>query len=346
MRLLPQLVLGALVVACSARPSVPAGPTEDASVLASALAVAFEEEAHGDPTTATLHYLDLIDKSTARAADAWQLALTSAALDALVFRKVSALASVTADTALVYRTEDPSLTRGESLGAEERTTDGIAARLVRAYARAQGPFARGLIAEAMTTLAEHRGDISDASRWREASGCAREATVVGPLDWAPVVGVQAPDVLSPYDAPIATGYAGPGSFAVVSPPVIERGHACSIDLATQSSRTGVRDVVVDLDVTRHQRIGVALRSPATATLRAGGRVVIESTLRPGRGERVPLRLGRRAPGEASPRCPRGDGPGARVGAHQRVGRHRHAIAASRPKAGRSRHGPSRRGGRG
>ena len=34
-------------------------------------------------------------------------------------------------------------------------------------------------------------------------------------------------------------------------------------------------MVVDVDVTREQRIGVALRSPATATLRAGGKIVID-----------------------------------------------------------------------
>ena len=206
---------------------------QDTSVLTSAFAIAFAEEAHGDPTAATLDYLDLVDRASEGAPDGWQLALTTAALDALVFRKVSALASVTPDAALVFRTEDPSLTRGETLGAEEQATDGIAARLARAYSRSKGPFARGLIAEAMTALAEHRGDAGDASRWREASGCAREATVVGPLDWAPVTGVEGPDVLAAYDTPVATGYAAPGAFAPVLPPVIERGRACSIDLAAQ-----------------------------------------------------------------------------------------------------------------
>lgn len=272
-RLSPLLLVG-LLGAC-APPAAPRAATVDPGTLTSSLAAAFAEEARGNPSTATDRYLDLVDTSVRAPADAWQLAVASAALDALVFRSVSALASVTPDTALVYRTLDRSLTRAESQGPGEGQAGSVAERLADSYRRAGGPFARGLIAEALTDLAEHRGDVNDAARWREASGCAREATVLGPLDWAPVTGVRAPDALAPYDAPIAADYVGPGGFAPRLAPVLERGRGCALDLSTQSSNPGVRDVVVDLVLRRPGRIGVALRSASTATLRAGGRLVID-----------------------------------------------------------------------
>ena len=195
--------------ACGARPSAPESPTTDASRLAAPLAAAFAEEAHALPT-ATARYLDLIDAAAASRPDGWQLAIAAASLDALVGRSIGAFESISGDAALVYRTDEPSLTAGESLGAEEHAKGTVAARLAATFAHADGPFLRGLVAEAMTELAEHRGDVDDASRRREASGCAREATVIGPLDWAALTGVQRPDPLAAFDAKIAAGYPAPG----------------------------------------------------------------------------------------------------------------------------------------
>jgi len=278
--------LVSLLGACAG--SSPVAPSSDhsASRLAPALGAAFAEEAHGASAKAIDDYLALVDAAAVSDPDAWQLAVVSASLDALVARSVAAFASITADSGLVYRTEDPSLLRGDSLGAEEHAKDGIASRLAASYGRARGPFVRGLIAEAMTEIAEHRGNVDDASRWREATGCALEATVVGPLDWAPLTGVQAPDALAGFDTKIAAGYPGPGGFVTVLPPTVERGRGCSVNLSTQSSNPGVRDVVIDVEIKRQQRIGVALRSAATATLRAGGKVVIERPYELGGGDVV------------------------------------------------------------
>ena len=277
--------VAAVTPACAPAPVAPATPPPDATALTSALRVAFADEAHGSPESATQRYLDVLDAAATENPDPWQLAVTATALDALVFRSVGALGSITPDTALVYRTLDPSLTRSDTLGAEERRPSkkgdpsrdrsSIATRLASTFARARTPFVRGLIAEAMTELAEHRGNVDDASRWREASGCAREATVVGPLDWAPLTGVYSPDPLAAFDAKIAAEYPGPGGFAGALAPVIERGRGCAINLATSSSNPGVRDVVVDVIVPRAQRIGLMLRSASTATLRVGGTLVID-----------------------------------------------------------------------
>jgi hypothetical protein len=283
-----------LSCACAPPPEAPPSGVTDASRVVPALATAFAEEAEGSPPRAIRSYLDVLDAATAARPDGWQLAITAATLDALVFRGVDSLGSVSPDTALVYRTEDPSLTRSDSLGGEERrragarpedrATESIATRLATAYSEATGPFMRGMIAEAMTRIAEHRGDVDDASRWREWSGCAREATVVGPLDWAPLTGVARPDPLAAYDAKIAVSYPGPGAFGVASPPVLVRGRGCSIELSAASSNAGVRDVVVDVVVPRSQRIGVMMRAGGTATLRAGGKLVIDRPYELGGGE--------------------------------------------------------------
>ena len=271
-------VLASLSPASSAPappPRLPASSAQSASRLAPPLALAFAEEAHASSAKAIAHYLDIVDAAAASSPDGWQVAVTAAALDSLVSRSIGALGSITADAGLVYRTEDPSLVRSDSFAAEERAQGSIAARLARAFDHAEGPFVRSLIALAMTEIAEHRGDIEASSRWREASGCAHEATIVGPLDWAPLGGVQGPDPLSTFDAKLAESYAAPGGFAPQLAPVIERGRGCSLDLSAASSNPGVRDVVVDVEVKREGRIGVSLRSGATATLRAGGKVVIE-----------------------------------------------------------------------
>jgi hypothetical protein len=274
-RHLTHVALLALVAACGAGTPPAGAPSGDGSQLATPLTTAFAEAAKGDPAKAIALYEDVLDRAAASRPDAWQVAIAGSALDALVSRSVAALSSITADAGLVYRTNDPSLTRSDTLGTEERGNDSIVARLASAYAHAEGPYVRGMIAEAMTEVAEHRGDVADAARWREATGCAREATVVGPLDWAPLTGVDRPDPLAAFDVRLAATYTGPGAFAPSLPPVVERGRGCAIDLSTESSNAGVRDVVVDVDVKKASRIGLMMRTSARATLRAGGNLVID-----------------------------------------------------------------------
>jgi hypothetical protein len=271
--LAPLAALTAL--ACAGPPASPSEGRAEARPLASALADAFAEEAHGRDDAATSRYLAVLERAAASRPDVWQVLYARAALDALVSRSVAALSPSTSHSALVYRTADPTLVRGDNLAAEEHESGSIAYGLSQAYAQAAGPFVKGVIAERMVELAMFRGDASGAARWREASGCAREATVVGPLDWAPLSGVVGPDVLAAFDTPLAKGYPGPGAFAPVLAPVVERGHGCSIDLAAESSNAGVRDVVVDVVVKKAGRIGLALRSSARATLRVGGQLVLD-----------------------------------------------------------------------
>jgi hypothetical protein len=231
--------------------------------LATSFAAAFDEEAKGSADSALRMYLEIVDDATQRERSPWQLATLGAALDALVLRSVPALADVTGDTALAYRTN------------HEPPLGTIAARLAAAYAKAAGPFARGLLARALLDLAEHRGDAVEAARWRGGTGCALEATVIGPLSWAPVTGVHDPDPLAAYDAKLAPAYPTLGAFAHPQAPVVAKGRGCAIDLAAASPSTGVRDVVIDVDIAHAGLVGLALRSRGAATLRAGGSVVLE-----------------------------------------------------------------------
>ncbi len=234
----------------------PAGANAD---LVTPFAVAFRDEATADPEKATNEYLAVVDSAAAAPASPWQMAILDAALDALVDRAVSAFADVTPDSALAYRTK---------LGPA------IEKHLASTAAHASGAFAAGRIAETLTSLAQRRGDAAAAESWRGRSGCAREATVVGPLAWAAITGVRAADPLDRFDAPLAAGYVAPGPFGASNPPVVVRGGGCAIPLAAPSSVPGVRDVVVDAVVPVAGTIGVELRTAGAAVLRVGGRAVL------------------------------------------------------------------------
>ena len=118
----------------------------------------------------------------------------------------------TTDTALAYRTP----TRD----------DAVRARLPKLYEAAEGPFAKGLIARALTELAEHRGDPETAEAWRGKTGCARQATVLGPLAWNSITALHASDPLAAHDAP-AESFTTPGAFRRALTPATVRGTAAA-----------------------------------------------------------------------------------------------------------------------
>jgi hypothetical protein len=259
------LVIGAAMVAACGTPPATRPPAASSSELTNALTAAFREEARGDPAVARKMYLSVLDRAAASDSDPWQLAVVEASLDALVQRSIPSLSDVTDDAALAFRTPG------------EMSLDGV---------HADGPFVPGLVARAMLALAERRGDAAMAERYRQRSGCAREATVIGPLTWTVVTAVTEPDPLAAFDAKIEPGYSPPGPFGAKLPPVVVRGRGCSIDLTASDARLGVRDVVVDVDVPSAQSIGVALRAQGAAILRAGGTTVLSRPYELGGSETV------------------------------------------------------------
>jgi tetratricopeptide (TPR) repeat protein len=247
----------ALLSACAgAGAKAPIRAPED---LAERFAAAFAEEAKGSPELARKMYLDLALRAAGAADSPWQASALEASLDALVLRSVSAFGDVSTASALAYRLPG---------------SDDIRPALEATYAAAAGPYAQGMVARALLDMFEQAGDAAPAGLWRERTGCAHEATIIGPLEWAPVTGVHAKDPLEAFDAKLAPAYKARGAFARELTPIVSRGHGCAIDLTAPSAMTGVRDVLVDVEVARSGRIGVALRSRGEATLRVGGVLVL------------------------------------------------------------------------
>jgi hypothetical protein len=234
-------------------------------------AQAFREEAKGDPEAAKQAYLHVVEMAAQAEGEAWQVPALDAAIDALVVRRVHALGDASDDTALVFRT------RGLSHVVE---------RLTAARAKARGPFARGVIAQAIAVIEEHEGDAAAAEKWRAAGGCVREALVVGPMDWTNVTGPREPGPFAAHDARVEASYASYGAFGDKAVPQTVRGRGCAIDVSAVSARPGLRDVVVDVVLDRAQTIGLALHARGAAVLRAGGRAVIDRAFELGGGETV------------------------------------------------------------
>src|SRR5262245_24172353 len=123
----------------------------------------------------------------------------------------------------------------------------IATRLAAAWdAASDTPLARGMLASALHELALYTGDEAAAARWLERRGCAREATVVGPLDWAPLSGIEGPSPVA-HDKPLGKSYAGVAPFAASIEPVRIRADGCFLDVNAPSFLAGARAVVVDVE---------------------------------------------------------------------------------------------------
>jgi hypothetical protein len=263
------LCLALVIAACGEkRPETPQGGRGD---VVTPLAVAFREEAKGDQARARDLYFAALDRAATSGAEPWQIHSAAATIDALVSRQLHAFSDVTPDVALAFRIKD---------GNEKD----FALRLEGAYAKAEGHFVPGIIARGLESLAEHHGDAAAATRWRTARGCAQEAVVIGPMSWAPLLGVKEPDPLDRFDARLEAAYPLPGAFAVKQPIATVRGRGCRIDLNAPSAQPGVRDVVIDVDVPRAQRIGLSLRAHGAAVLRAGGKTVLERPYELGGGD--------------------------------------------------------------
>ncbi len=258
----------ALVLAACAGPGAhsPTGPKAD---LPKAYAHALHVDATGEPHDAVRAELDLVRLAASDPENPWQVPALDAALDALTTRRMPSLGLAASDAALAWRTPD---------GAA------IARELAQVEAQAQGTFARSLIARSLKSMAGRRGDAAAVTAEREATGCAREAVVVGPLTWAPVTGVGEVGPLDAADARLEAAYSAGDPFGSALHPVVVGGRGCGLVLAAESTRPGVREVVIDVDVPRDEVVGLALRAHGAAVLRAGGVVVLRRPFDAGDGE--------------------------------------------------------------
>jgi hypothetical protein len=243
--------------------NAPRGPHAD---LPRAFAEAFRVDATGDPHAAVAAHLAVVRAAAGAQGDPWQVPALEASLDALATRTMPSLVDGANDAGLAWRT-----TEGATIAQELSRTE------------TQGPFARGLVARALASMAQRRGDAAEAERQRAASGCVREAVVVGPTAWAPVTGVDEAGPLDAAGARLEPTYARGDAFASQAHPLVVNGRGCTIDLSAESTRAGVREVVVDVDVPRAQAVGVVMRARGAATLRAGGTLVMRRPFELGDG---------------------------------------------------------------
>ncbi len=262
------LLLALCLVSC-ALPSAKAPEAPARVDLPHAFAEAFRADAAGEPRGAVAAYLAVVASAVDAKDDPWQVGALQASVAELATRVMPSLGGGGRDAALAARTGERSA---------------IEIGLVRASRRARGPFAKGLVARGLLAMAQRWGDANDAEVWRMASGCAREALVTGPTTWAPVTGVDDPGPLDRVDAPIASAYPTGDALGAELAPVRVRDRGCGIDLSAAGSRPGVREVVVDVAVSRAQTIGVALRAHGAATLRVGGLLAIRRPFELGDGQ--------------------------------------------------------------
>ncbi len=200
-------------------------------------------------------YLDLVDEGLAAGAEGTEAVV--AGLDALFWRPSAGLGRVASKHALVYRVPNA---RAE-----------VEPRLGKVYAGGAGsPPARALVAEALSDFARLRGDAAAAATWRARTGSVPALTAVGPLDWAPLAGIERPTPLEAPGAPLETAYPGVAPFhARVEPVRVERDDF-AFDVRDAGVQPGVYALAVDLEVPKRGRVWFGLQSSASAQLVACG----------------------------------------------------------------------------
>ncbi|MRG94023.1 hypothetical protein [Polyangium spumosum] len=261
------LVSAALLLAACGGPTpvVPKAPPW--AKLAESFVEALDAEAV-DPL-ASAKYLDAIDRAVANGRDPEALAAVVAALDALAFREVEAL-GLPGEQAVAYRSRDVMPVVVERLRA---AWSAAGERIAESEDPGVLPVMRGLLATALHELAMYVGQDQAAMVWGERRGCAREAAVVAPLDFAALRGLAEPSQIAPAGAFGAT-YPGARPFFAEVTPYVARANACKLDANATFSLPGVRAVVVDIENPRAQKVYLALSSTSAAVVDVAGTRVL------------------------------------------------------------------------
>jgi hypothetical protein len=254
-------LVAALGVGCAGR-QAKLGRGDSTVDLATPYARAVETEETKGATEAMNAYLELLDRAVANSAAPHSNEAVLASVDALVSRVAPSLDHIGNDHGLAYRTPAGMKT--------------VADRLSRAYDAAAyaGPFVRYVVADGVLELTTHEGDAALARTWRQRVGCARSATVLGPLEWAPITAVAHETPVEGATQPLAASYRGVAPFVDKVTPMIVPADGCELGLLTNSVLEGLRAVVVDVEVPKAQTIGVSLESPSTSALIIGGKLAL------------------------------------------------------------------------
>lgn len=258
----------ALVLAACGDPK-PTTPNADPTLYRVA-ETAYRTELTGDSVAAEKAWLDALDRVAESDGDPWQVPIVTAALDALVYRSVSAYGG--ARSALAFRVK----------GSQTE------ARLGALSKKAKGPFMPGLVARARTVLAEARGNIEGSAVVRRDSGCATRATILGPIRATRLSDLETATTLDRFDALLPEAVTSPGPFGrkIAAEPLLASD--CRLELGSVSSQGGTREIVVDVDVPASGRIGLMLVTRTPSVLRAGGAHVFTRGIGVGAGESTHL----------------------------------------------------------
>ncbi len=232
-----------------------AGPPPD---FAAAYGAAFQSEALD--SAAAGPFLDLLDLAVMHPEAPGALPAGLAAIDALAEASVPGFDGM-GPQAIAFRSREGFAT--------------VSARLRHAYESTGGrrsttlAILRGAVAAALHELALFTGDAPAAHLWGARRGCARAATVVGPLDWTPLRGLEDPSPIDPL-RPLAAAYAGMPPFAAAITPAVVQADSCQLDVSATSALQGVRAVVVDLVIPRAETVHLALTTSSAAVVDVGG----------------------------------------------------------------------------
>ena len=254
------LFLSSLVAACAA--PHPVIPHPAASRLATRFAQAERADQEGAPAEALEAYLALLETAVRSPEADGSFSAAVASIDALTGRRFLPLEDLDDSAAVAWRVpEGPA----------------IVLRRLAALHQEAGPnagFLRPLLASAATRLAMHDADAAGAALWRERSGCVREASVIGPIVAFGLDAIASP---LPFEAP---GAPLPGVLPPAAPllpelhPQVVQADGCVIPLRSETARSGLRAVVVDVNVPRPQTVWVGLASTMAAAVSIGGKQAI------------------------------------------------------------------------
>lgn len=259
MRALYALPLALLLAGCPSGEGARTARAGDPAALAKMVTKAIETEATRPANEALDAWLGVL--AEAREVTGTPLARESAlaAIEALGGREVFGLESLGEDVGLAQRV----------VGGRDKVEQALDATLEAPAGR--DPVVRVYAASVRMNLAASKGDAPGVKKARDASGCATEATIVGPFPGSALTQLQDP---GPVDGgSIAASYAPSAPLALAPKSVKSFGRGCSIDTNGGAHAAGLRYAIVDVEVPSAQTIHIGVDSMLPAKVFVSGKMV-------------------------------------------------------------------------
>lgn len=237
-------------------PAAPVAPLgSNAQGSSKAFVAAFHAEMR-DPLAAQ-GYLDAIQYAAENPGDPHALATTVASLDVLVDGGVG--------FGLAYRSRENFQRIAIALREAWTTLEGASA--------VSAPFQRMLLARALAGMATFTGEQGGATVWRSRRGCAAGATVIGPLDLAPLTALEGPSK-TPGTGPLPPAYESPNVFVQAATSNVTAAD-CSVETGGASDKPGLREVIFHVENPKDQRLSLMLTAGSAWSLEVAGSKLME-----------------------------------------------------------------------